>query len=52
MFDVNLKNLKYHPKKKVIGIELGGKAKAYAFSELSKIQSPVKDVFNKILIQV
>jgi hypothetical protein len=28
--------------KKVIGIELGGKAKVYAFSELSKSQSPVK----------
>jgi len=52
MFDVNLKNLKYHPKGKVIGIELRGKAKAYVFSELSKTKSPVKDVFNKILIQV
>jgi hypothetical protein len=41
MSDVNLKNFKYHPKEKVIGIELSGKAKADVFSELSKTQSPV-----------
>jgi hypothetical protein len=52
MFDVSLKDSKYHPKEKVIGIELGGKAKAYAFSELSRIRSPVKDVFNKIPIEI
>jgi hypothetical protein len=52
MFDVNLKDSKYHPKEKVIGIELGGKTKAYAFSELSRTHSPVKDVFNKIPIQI
>ena len=52
MFDVNLKDSKYHPKEKVIGIELGGKAKAYAFSELSRTRSPVKDIFNKIPIQI
>jgi hypothetical protein len=52
MFGVTLKNLKYHHKEKVIGIGLCGKAKIYAFLELSKIQSPVKDVFDKILIQV
>jgi hypothetical protein len=45
MFDANPHNSKYHPKEKVICIEIGGQAKAYAFSELSKIQSPVKDVF-------
>jgi hypothetical protein len=52
MFDVNLKGSKYHPKEKIIGIELGGKAKAYAFSELSRARSPVKDIFNKIPIQI
>ena len=52
MFDVNLKDSKYHPKEKVIGIELGGKAKAYAFSELSRTRLPVKDIFNKIPIQI
>ena len=52
MFDVNLKDSKYHPKEKVIGIELGGKTKAYAFSELSRTRSPVKDVFNKAPMQI
>ncbi|MFT4577838.1 MAG: hypothetical protein ACI9UO_000657 [Nitrospinales bacterium] len=52
MFDVNLKDSKYHPKEKVIGIELGDKTKAYAFSELSRTRSPVKDVFNNIPIQI
>jgi len=50
MFDVNLKDLKYHPKEKVIGIELGSKAKAYAFLELSRTRSPAKYIFNKIPI--
>jgi hypothetical protein len=52
MFDVNLKDSKYHPKEKVIGIELDGKAKVYAFSELSRTGSPVKNVFNKVPIQI
>jgi hypothetical protein len=52
MFNVNLKDSKYHPKEKVIGIELGGKAKAYAFSEMSRTRSPIKDIFNKIPIQI
>jgi hypothetical protein len=52
MFDFNLKNLKYHPKEKFIGMELGGKFIIYAFSELSKSQSPVKGIFNKIPIQI
>ena len=52
MFDVNLKDSKYHSKEKVIGIELGGKTKAYAFLELSKTRSPVKNVFNKVPIQI
>jgi hypothetical protein len=52
MFDVNLKDSKYHSNGKVIGIEFGGKTKAYAFSELSRTRSPVKDVFNKVPIQI
>ena len=52
MFDVNLKDSKYHPKEKFIGIELRGITKAYAFSELSRARSPVKDVFNKFPIQI
>ena len=49
MFDVSHKDSKYHPKEKVIGIELGGKAKA--FLELSRTRSPVKYIFNKIPTQ-
>ena len=52
MFDVILKDSKYHPKEKVIGIEFGGKTKAYAFSELSRTRSSVKIVFNKFPIQI
>ena len=52
IFDANLKNSKYHPKGKVIGIELCGKAKAYSYSELNKSQFPAKDIFNKIPIQL
>ena len=51
-FDINLKNSKYHPKKKVLGIELDGKAKDYVFSELSSSQSTVKDILKNILIQI
>jgi hypothetical protein len=39
-------------RKKVIVTELCGKAKAYSFSEFSTSQSPVKDIFNKIPIQI
>jgi hypothetical protein len=52
MFDVNLKDSKYHLKEKVIGIELDGKTKVYAFSELSRTRSPVRDVFKKVPIQI
>ena len=44
MFGVNATNKKYHPKEKVIGIELGKVFKAYPFSELEKVKSPVRDV--------
>ena len=50
MFDVNLKDSKYHPKDKIIGLELGGKA--YTFSELSRTRLMVNDIFDKIPIQI
>ena len=52
MFDVDQKSRKYHPKEKVIGIELGGVTKAYPFSELNKLKSPVKDVLGKTPIRI
>jgi hypothetical protein len=47
MFDVNLKDSKCHPKVKVICIELGGKAKAYAFLELSRTRFASKICFQQ-----
>ena len=52
MFGVSAKNRKYHPKEKVIDIELGGVTKAYSFSELKKIAYPIIDVISKIPIQI
>jgi hypothetical protein len=52
MFRVDQTSWKYHPKEKVIGIELGGVTKAYPFSELNKVKSPVKDVLGKIPIRI
>jgi hypothetical protein len=48
---VSEKNRKYHPKEKVIGVKLGGVTKAYPFSELNKVASPIKDVLEKIPVQ-
>ena len=33
----------YHPKEWVLGIELNGVAKAYPFSEIKKVRSPIRD---------
>ena len=52
MFGVNATNKKYHPKEKVIGIELGIVFKAYPFSELEKVKSPVRDVLGKTPIRI
>ena len=43
MFDVNAKSRRYQAKEKVLGIERGKLFKAYPFSELEKIKSPVRD---------
>ncbi|MBI4390033.1 MAG: DUF3179 domain-containing protein [Nitrospinae bacterium] len=43
MFHVRAQNPAYHPKEKVIGVEIAGSAKAYPFSELAKVKTPVKD---------
>lgn len=52
MFGVNQKSRKYHPKEKVLGVELGGVTKAYPFSELNKVKSPVKDILGKTPIRI
>jgi hypothetical protein len=46
MFPVGKLNRDYHPKERVIGIEVNGIFKAYPFVELAKAKSRVKDVVN------
>lgn len=52
MFGVNASSRKYHPKEKVIGIKLGKNTKAYPFSELSKVKSPVRDTLGKTPLRI
>lgn len=52
MFRVNNQNSAYHPKEKIIGVEIAGIAKAYPFSELAKTKPLVKDTINGIPVTV
>ncbi|MDP1948037.1 MAG: DUF3179 domain-containing protein [Nitrospirota bacterium] len=42
-FDTAHFDPRYHPKEWVVGIELNGVTKAYAFSEIKKVRSPIHD---------
>lgn len=44
-FPVNARSARYHPKERVIGIEIDGSFKAYPFAELAKVKSPLKERF-------
>jgi hypothetical protein len=44
-FPVNTRSTRYHPKERVIGLELEGKFKAYPFVELARVESPLQDSF-------
>jgi hypothetical protein len=46
-FPVSANSNTFHPKEKVIGVSVNGKYKAYPFSELAKIASPIEDTFAK-----
>ncbi len=46
MFDVTHFDPTYHPKAWVVGVEIDGVSKAYAFSELDRAKSPVRDHVN------
>ncbi len=46
MFDVTHFDPTYHPKAWIVGVEIDGTAKAYAFSELEKTETPVRDRVN------
>ena len=52
MFGVKAKSRKYHPKERVIGIKLGNFYKAYPFSELDNVESPVKDILGHTSLQI
>ena len=42
-FPLSFRSSQYHPKERVIGIEINGNFKAYPFVELSQLKSPLKD---------
>ncbi|MEN8170860.1 MAG: DUF3179 domain-containing protein [Pseudomonadota bacterium] len=42
-FPVSARSRQYHPKERVLGIELGGEVKAYPFAELAQRKSPLHD---------
>ena len=44
-FPVKRKDPRYHPKERVLGLELNGQFKAYPIAELSKHQGPLRDRF-------
>jgi len=52
MFGVKNRNKAYHPKERMIGLELGGAFKAYPFSELAKAKQPVVDKLNGSSVKV
>lgn len=52
MFPVGKQNRAYHPKERVIGIEVSGSTKAYPFVELAKSKLPVEDVVNGQLLRI
>ncbi len=45
-FDITHVDSRYHPKEWVVGIEIDGVTKAYPFTELNKVSSPVADQMN------
>jgi hypothetical protein len=52
MFQVGKLDPHYHPKEQVIGVELDGLAKAYPYSELARVKSPLQDKVGKKTVYV
>lgn len=46
MFPVTKTDSRFHPKEWILGLTAGGVAKAYPFSELKKVESPLQDEVN------
>lgn len=51
-FPVNHRSRRYHPKERVIGIEVKGKFRAYPFSELGQTGGQVNEQFNGMAISL
>ncbi len=51
-FPVAHRDPRYHPKERVLGIEIDGQFKAYPFSELSQTHGIVKETFNGEMLKV
>lgn len=52
-FPITFRSHKYHPKQRVLGVEIGGEFKAYPFVELAKLGgNKVSDIFQGKSIQI
>ena len=51
-FPVAHRDPRYHPKERVLGIEVNGQSKAYPFSELSQTNGTVKEIFNGKVLKI
>lgn len=51
-FPINHQSQRYHPKERVIGIEINGKFRAYPFSELGKTSGRIVERFNGITVNI
>ncbi len=52
MFDVAHSDPDYHPKEWIVGIEVNGAFKAYPFSELQKVRTPLTDPVNGQVLRI
>lgn len=51
-FPVSHRDPRYHPKERVLGIEIKDQYKAYPFAELSKTNGVVEDEFNGVTLEI
>ncbi len=51
-FPVSHRDPRYHPKERVLGIEINDQYKAYPFAELSKTNGMVEDVFSGVTLKI
>lgn len=51
-FPVTAQSHRYHPKERVLGVQVGNTYKAYPFSELAKTTSPLQDTVGKQVLRI